>query len=151
MRNAILAATALAAIPMAFAPLPALAQDASQDEQPKPALSELTNKMSDPAEQAKMAAMVGAMGEVLMELPVGPLLDAVAKMPGANVPNVDPDSTVRDLAGPDADRIPDQISEKIPMMMGVMSGLMQSLEAMRPALKEMAEQMEKRVNLPDRS
>ena len=144
MRAAILAATALAAVPFALSPLPATAQDQASTPA-DPAMEEMTDRMSDPVEQEKMAAMVNVMGQVLMELPVGPLLDAVAQMPGADVPQVEEGATMRDLAGPDADRLPGEISEKVPMMMGMLSGMLEGLSAMRPVLEGMAETMESRI------
>ncbi|MXO89229.1 hypothetical protein [Pontixanthobacter aquaemixtae] len=123
---------------------------AAQD-QAEPALDELTDKLSDPVEQDKMASMVDAMGEVLLQMPVGPLLDAAAKLPGADMPEMDRDATMRDLAGPDADELPGQLSSKVPMMMGMLSEMIKGLDAMRPALEDMGKQMQERIESPAQS
>ncbi len=144
MRACIIAASALALA----APLPALAQDEAS-----PAMAELSDRLSDPVEQEKLATMVGAMGEVLMELPVGPLVNAMAKAApegsGMAKPDIAPDATMRDLAGPGAERMQDEIADKVPVMMGMLAGLVEGLDALRPALKEMANRMENRIGQHD--
>jgi hypothetical protein len=137
-----------------LAPLPAAAQDA-----PDPALNELSDRLSDPVEQQKLAAMVGALGEVLMQLPVGQLAEAMERSApeamGDAVPKIAPDATLRDLAGRDgAQKMQAEISDKVPMMMGMMAGLVEGLDAMRPALRDMAKtmngQLQQRIGQVDR-
>lgn len=152
MRTAIFAATVLAVTSLAAAPLPVLAQEQVEPEvieEAEPALEEMAERLSDPAEQVKLAAMLGTLSEVLLDMPVAPLLDAASRMPGADVPAVNPDATLRDIAGPETDQLPQQIAEKIPMLMGLMSGMAQNMEAMRPSLTDMAEGLRQQAEAQD--
>lgn len=157
MRTAIFAATVLAVTSLAAVPLPVLAQEQVEPEETEeaepaleePALEEMAERLSDPAEQVKLAAMLGTLSEVLLDMPVAPLLDAASRMPGADVPAVNPDATLRDIAGPETDQLPQQIAEKIPMLMGLMSGMAQNMEAMRPALTDMAEGLRQQAEAQD--
>ena len=127
----------LAATSLAFAPLAASAQEVDRPVD----TSELTEKLTDPEFQAQMAEAMGAMGEVLLDMPVGPLVEAAEKMAGEPVADIDPDATVRDLAGDDAERVTDEVAEKLPHMMDAMAGMAEGLQAMLPALEAMAERM----------
>ncbi len=134
------AVTITAALLACAAPMPVLAQDT-----PEAATAELADRLGDPAEQQKLAMMLGVMSEMFMELPVAPLMDAVAQAQGEDAPATDPDATVRDLAGPGADRVSDEIAEKVPEMMQMMSGMAEGMGAMIPALEAMAEKMRGRM------
>lgn len=122
----------------AFAlPLPATAQDYPDDSR----TAELAERLSDPATQDAMASTVRALSEVLLDMPLAPMMEAAAEMAGEDPADVDPDATLRTLS-PEAERVPDEISEKLPQMMGMMAGMARGMEAMLPALREMAERME---------
>lgn len=168
MRVMIISASVL----LACAPAAAIAQDVPADAQGEVVLqdvvpdaadetdsgtgadtgmSELADKLSDPFEQQKMAAMVGAVGEVLMQVPVGPLVEAVSRAvpedTGADMPEVAPDATLRDLAGASGARqMQVEIAEKVPVMMGLLAGLVKGAETMRPALKDIGRQLQQQLS-----
>lgn len=119
--------------------------------QADPGMTALAETLSDPLEQQKMAAMVGAVGEVLMQVPVGPLIDAVSRAvpeeAAEEMPAIAPDATLRDLAGRDnARRIQAEIADKVPDMMAMLGGLVKGVEAMRPALADMSRQLQSRLS-----
>lgn len=132
---------AVAAVLVAATPATLSAQEAVPDER----ATELVERLEDPAEQQRVAGMLGAMGEVLLSLPIGPMMEAMAKATGDPDPDVDPSTTVRDLAGPEAEDLPEEIADKVPQMMGMMAGMVEGLDAMRPMLEAMAETMRERV------
>ena len=104
--------------------------------------SKLAEKLGDPATQKALAQSVRVMGEILLDMPLAPLADAAARMAGEDGADVDPDATLRNLAGPDAADMPQQIEEKLPQMMGAASAMAGSLETMLPVLRQMAAQMQ---------
>lgn len=152
MRARFLAAiTATAAASLALA-TPSVAQDANPELAPsasshgaEDSLARMTDELRDPDRQDAVAGMMEAMGEMMLALPVGKLM---AAMPAGddNRDPVDPDATLRDLAGADAERLPAELADRTPQMMGTMAGMADGMAALLPALAEMAERM--RSELP---
>jgi len=99
----------------------------------------LADELNDPARQAEIAAMVETMSAVMLEMPVAPLLRAKAQIEGGDSEAVDPDLTVRDLAGPEAEDAPREIATRLPQMMGALAVLAVSLEQMLPQLRAMGD------------
>jgi hypothetical protein len=139
------AAAAVIALTAPVLAPPALAQDRSMDE--------MAAKMSDPQVQQAMAAAVASMSEALLEIPVAPFAKAARAMGktmgGAeaadDLADIPPDATLRDLAGPEATRMPHEMARRLPPMMGAMSGMAGVFGAMRPMLEAMAERMKDAV------
>ena len=134
----VVAAAALATMPMA-----ASAQDAAPSNIDT---TELTDKLTDPEFQAQMSDAMRAMSGVLMEMPVGPLIEAAGQMSSemgdGAVPDVDPDATVRDLAGDKAEQATEEMAARLPQMMDTMAGMTDAMAVMLPALEAMAKQMQ---------
>ncbi len=103
-------------------------------------LSQLSEKLSDPAFQDQAAVMAEILLGTVLELPIGPMAEALDKATGGQGPDIDPDARVRDLA-PEADELPEQLSSELPRAMNAMSGMAEGLELMLPALRDMAERM----------
>lgn len=144
MRKPIIAAAALAFA----APLPAAAQDAVPGEGAEEAAARLSEKLSDPDMQERMAASVATVSEVLLDLPLAPFMRAAAQMAGEDPEAVDPDTTLRQMS-PEAEAVPGEIADKLPRMMGAMAGMAEGMGAMMPALREMAEKMKEAVDRAD--
>jgi hypothetical protein len=73
---------------------------------------------------------------------VAPLAKAMEQMGNRETARSIPrNATLADLAGPEARRMPREISQKVPMMMGAMAGMSEAMEAMLPQLEAMAEKM----------
>lgn len=136
----LLAATALAALP-----LPVLAQDADSDydapEIGAEDMGALTEALSDPAMQEKLAIMMRAMTGMMMDMNVAPIARAAAEMAGEDPEAIDPDTTLRELAGEEAEDMPARMQEELPEMMQRMAGMSGMFEQMLPLLREMAEGM----------
>ncbi|MEP2734903.1 MAG: hypothetical protein ABJP34_01290 [Erythrobacter sp.] len=135
------------ALPVAAAALMVLtlpsavhAQDASIDAPDTKPLSELSEKLADPAFQDQAAIMGEALVAMMLELPVGPMADAMNKATDGRTPAIDPDAKLRDIA-PDAENMQGQVIEKLPLAMDKMSSMASGMEAMLPALMNMADQM----------
>ena len=150
MRKLIL--PALAATTLA-APLPAFAQESDAPitlEEQREDLSGMADRLKDPERQRQMALMLRTMSEVLLDLPLAPLMDAMgevsADLTGEEAPQVDPDATLRSIA-PQAERIPEQVEKTLPRALDAMGSMAEAFGAMAPALRDMAARM-KDAELP---
>ena len=125
----------VAALPLlVFAtPLPA----AAADRQAERAVATL----NDPAMQDRMADTVTALVGALMQMPVGPLADAVARIdPESDAAYIPRDATVGDMAGHDpyyAERMGDDVRAGTRMAGHAAS----ALAAYAPVLKDIARDM----------
>lgn len=115
----------------AFASTPALA---TEDD-----AGRLAEELNDPATQAQITTMVETMTAVMLDMNVAPMLRAKAEIEGSDPEAVDPNLTVRDLAGPEAEVAPREIAVRLPQMMGALATLAVSLEQMLPQLRAMGD------------
>lgn len=134
MRRLILAA---AMLPLAA---PAMAQDTEAD------LDHMAQTLGDPARQEALARAMGAMAEVLLDLPLAPIIGPLAEAAGEDPRDIDPDATLRKMS-PSAGEVPRQIERQLPRAMGAMAGMSGAFAGMIPQLREAAERM--RDALPD--
>ena len=104
-------AAALGAVAL---PAPALA--AGDPDAPR-----LAERLEDPLVQDTVASSIAIMGRVLMDLNVAPMMRAMAQARGDNPAYVDPDTTVGDIAGPDARYAPEEMAQRVPEVMGSMA------------------------------
>lgn len=126
--------TVFAAALVLAAPMPAMAQQSEA--------GRMAQRLSDPVFQQTLAETVAVMGEILLDMPLAPMAEAAAEMAGKDPAAVDPDLTLR-KAAPGASRVPGEMADKLPRMMDGMAGMAGGIEAMLPALRTMAERMEK--------
>lgn len=102
---------------------------------------ELAEKLNDPALQQTLSSSVAVLGEILLDLPLAPLAEAAAKMAGEDDAGVDPDMTLRNLAGPDADRVPAELAANLPRIMGAAAGALEGAQEITPLLRDLARQI----------
>lgn len=142
MRKLIFPALAIAAF---VAPASLLAQNASDEtivalEERESPFSEMAERMRDPENQRQMALMLRTMSEVLLDMPLAPLMNSVGEIAGEDAPRVDPDATLRSVA-PEADRVPEEIEKNLPRALDTMGSMADAFEQMMPALEQMAERL----------
>lgn len=101
----------------------------------------LSQRLSDPVVQEELATTVAVLGEILLDMPLAPIVEPMAEMAGRDADSVDPDLTLRKM-NPEASDVPARIARDLPQMMEAMASMAGSFEAMRPALREMAERLE---------
>lgn len=128
MRRLILAAAA------ALLATPAMAQDTEAD------LDRMARTMGDPERQEAMARALATMTEVILDLPLAPILGPLAEAAGEDPRRVDPDATLRKVS-PGAGEVSRQIERQLPRAMGAMAGMSGALAGTLPALREAAERM----------
>ena len=107
--------------------------------------AKMAEKMRDPANQAAMAAAIRALSEALLDIPLEPFARVAEAMGDRRTADEMHGATVRDMAGPRTERMPEEMSRKLPAMMGAMGGMAQAAEEMAPALKGIAKEMGARM------
>jgi hypothetical protein len=112
-------------------------------------LTELSAKMADPRMQDSLANAVERMTETMLDLPVGKFAAAIEKsIPGVNQgrKRIRANDTLADVAGRDAERLPQQLADGSRQMMGMMSGLASAFATMLPEFEKMGEAMEESMD-----
>ena len=127
----------------ALVPLPALAQDAAEDS----GLARAAEEMRDPVRQEQVAVMAEAVIASLLEMPVGNLLRSAAEIAGEDPEEIDPNTTLREAAGPGANEAPRLAARALPKMMSATGALAGALETMLPEMRRIGEDIAR--NLPD--
>ena len=137
-------------LPAALIAAPALAQDADlpvpADDAPE-AAERLTQMLSDPQKQQEYAATLSALGHILLDLPLAPLVESLEEATGEELADVGEGDTLRDLA-PEAADLPDRIEDELPRAMDRMARMSEGFAGLLPALKTMAQRMEEALPPP---
>lgn len=120
-----------------LAPVPLFAAEPDHE------AADMARDLSDPARQAEIGAMVETMTDVLLSMPAAPLLRAAATVAGQDPGDIDDNTTVGDLAGPEAAEAPREFAHRLPQMMSAMATLAATLEDMAPLMRERIEQAER--------
>jgi hypothetical protein len=111
-------------------------------------LNAVAAKLSNPKMQDGVASMVERMTESMLDLPIGKFAAAIEKsVPGANKgrKRIRANDTLADIAGRNADRLPDQLADGSRQMMGMMSGFAAAFATMIPEFEKISRDMEKSV------
>ena len=109
-------------------------------------LNAVADRLSNPHMQDGVANMVERMTENMLDLPIGKFVAAMEKsVPGANRGRnrIRANDTLADVAGRDADRLPDQLADGSRQMMGMMSGFAAAFATMIPEFEKISRDMEK--------
>jgi hypothetical protein len=127
--------------PIALADDSADAQDAQAD------MMQMAEKLADPRMQDGVAKMVGTMTEKMMDFPIGKFAAALDRsIPGGmkakNGKRIRANDTVADLAGRDADRLPNELARGSKQMMGLLSGFAAAFATMIPEFEKMGDALE---------
>lgn len=140
-----------AALPLACLAAPAAAQEAIEPVDPDFAyepseaetesLDRMAVALSDPARQQALAETLAVLSEVLLDLPLAPIIEPLAEAAGEDPGGIDPDTTLRSIA-PGADDVSEEIRENLPQAMDRLAKVSGGLAAMVPALRAMADRIE---------
>lgn len=139
MRRLILAAALLASASIA----PNIAHAAAPVD---PDLEAMARTLGDPARQQALARAMAAMSDVLLDIPLAPIIGPLAEAAGEDPRRIDRDATLRKMA-PGAGDVSRQIERHLPRAMGAMAGMSTAIAGMLPQLRDIAERM--REALPD--
>jgi hypothetical protein len=128
----------------ALAPLPALAAEDSAEDS---GLARAAEEMRDPVRQEQVAVMAEAVIASLLEMPVGNLLRSAAEIAGEDPEEIDPNTTLREAAGPEADEAPRLAAKALPKVMSATGALAGAIETMLPEIRRIGEDIAR--SLPD--
>jgi hypothetical protein len=110
---------------------------------------ELARRLDDPDTQYRVAGALSAITSEFLEMRAEPFLRAMeAAGAGEAAPDLPPDATLGDLAGPEAQRLPGEIERRVPDLMGSLAEMASAFGAMQPELEAMARRMKDAVPQP---
>jgi len=107
---------------------------------------EAARRLDDPMTQYMVAGALAAITKQLLDMKVEPFMRAMDEAgAGDAVPDLPPDATLGDVAGPEAERLPHDIMERVPKLMDSLAGLAAAYGDMLPELEAMAKRMKDAV------
>ena len=109
-------------------------------------LSKVANQLSSRKTQDSVATMVERMTGTMLDFPIGKFVAALEQsVPGAikGKKRILATDTVADIAGRDADGLPEKLANSSRDMMGIMSGLAAAFATMVPEFEKLSRDMEK--------
>lgn len=110
-------------------------------------ISDVADRMDDPLIQDGISNTVERMAGAMMNMRVGPLAEAIERArPGTVNRRIRRDSTVGDLAGRDADYMPERLGDKSREVMGMMGGFARAMASMMPEFERLGREMEDSVS-----
>jgi hypothetical protein len=102
----------------------------------------IAKRLADPGTQAAAAAALAGMAEKILDIDISGYTRAIDAAGGASaVRDLPPDAKLRDLAGPDAERMPRTIARNVPRAMGSAAKMAGAMEDLKPQIKETMRQL----------
>lgn len=123
-------------LPLLALAAPAMAADAPADA----GLDRMAKTLADPVRQQALAKAMGAMTDVLLDIPLAPILGPLAEAAGEDPRRIDRDATLRKMT-PGAGDVSRQVERTLPRAMGAMAGMSTVFADLLPQLREAAERM----------
>lgn len=121
-------------------PLLAIASPALAQSDADAGLDRMAKTLADPARQQALARAVGTMTDVLLDIPLAPILGPLAEAAGEDPRHIDRDATLRKMA-PGAGDVSRQVERTLPRAMGAMAGMSTVFADLLPQLRDAAERM----------
>jgi hypothetical protein len=103
-------------------------------------LDEVERALGDLARQHAMARALGTMAEIVLDVPLAPILRPLAEAAGEDPRRIDPDATLRKVS-PGAGAVPRAIERQLPRAMDAVAGMSGALGAIIPQLRETADRL----------
>lgn len=106
-------------------------------------IADFADRVDDPMVQDGVSDSIERMAGAMMNVRVGPLAEAIERArPGTVDRRIRRDSTVGDLAGRDADYLPERLGDQSREMLGMMGGFARAMATMMPEFELMSREME---------
>ena len=119
------------------------ASDDSQEE-----MGQIAGRLSDPVVQDGIAIMVERVSGAILNLPIGGITDAIeTARPGTVERRLRRDATVGDLAGRDADYLPEELGGQTREVVGMMGGVARAMANMMPAFENLSRDMQDQMRV----
>lgn len=115
-----------------------------RDEESK--MRDMADKITDPVVQEGVATAVERASSAIMHMPIGDFVGAIENArPGTVKRRLRRDATVADLAGRDAEDLPERLGDSSREMMGMVGGFARAMAVMMPEFERMGREMEESV------
>jgi hypothetical protein len=115
-------------------------------------LMHMSDRLAAPRLQDGVGDMVEAMGEHMLDLPIGKFAAAVERsIPreyrgrGRDRSHINERDTLADMVGRDADQLPHELAKGSQQMMGMLSGFAAAFAGMIPEFEDMARDMDAKM------
>ena len=106
-------------------------------------INHIAEKLANPAVQDGVAAVVERMTGAMMQMPVGQFADAIeTARPGTVKRSIRRNATIADLAGRDAEHLPEELGARSREAIGMMSGFARAFAVMMPEFERIGREME---------
>lgn len=106
-------------------------------------INDIAEKLANPAVQDGVATVVERMAGAMMQMPAGQFADAIENArPGTVKRSIRRDATIADLAGRDAEYLPEELGARSREAMGMMSGFARAFAVMMPEFERIGREME---------
>lgn len=109
-------------------------------------INNIAGRLADPAVQDTVAMVVENMAGAMMRMPVGGFAGAIENArPGTVKRRIRRDATIADLAGRDADYLPEELGDRSREMVGMMGGFARAMANMMPAFENLGRDMQEQI------
>ena len=111
-------------------------------------MGQIAGRLSDPAVQDGVAIMVERVSGAVLNMPIGGITDAIeTARPGTVKRRLRRDATVGDLAGRDAEYLPEELGGQTREVVGMMSNVARAMANMMPAFENLSRDMEEQIRV----
>ncbi len=125
---------------------PASAHDTRPAPDSAAELRHTADRFADPATQEDVSHVIEALTGVVLDLPVGEFAEAIERArPGTVDEDINRNTRLGDLAGPEAERIPARVGNGTRASMAAMGGMMRAFADMLPELQKLGRDLEASV------
>jgi hypothetical protein len=107
----------------------------------KGAEPDIAGRLADPGTQAAVTVALTALSQALLDFRIDAIRRVMASAGDDAAASLPPDARLRDLAGPEADKVPGEIGRGVPQVMGEAAGMVGALQDMLPELKASIDRM----------
>lgn len=120
--------------------------DAADDGQAE--MGRIAGRLSDPAVQDSVAIMVERVSGAILNMPVGGLTDAIeTARPGTVKRRLRGNATIADVAGRDADDLPEELGDRSREAVGMIGGVTKAMANMMPAFENLSREMQDQIRI----
>jgi hypothetical protein len=111
-------------------------------------MGQIAGRLSDPAVQDGIAIMVERVSGAVLNMPIGGVTDAIeTARPGTVKRRLRRDATVGDLAGRDAEYLPEELGGQTREVVGMMGGVARAMANMMPAFENLGRDMQDQIRV----
>lgn len=129
-------------------PTDAVYNEAADRSETQAGMDDIAGRLADPVVQDMVSGVVQNMAGAIMNMPVGGFAEAIeSARPGTVKRRIRRDATVADIAGRDAEYLPEELGDRSRDMVGMMGGFARAMANMMPAFENMGRDLEDQLRV----